>query len=120
VRPEYVDRPAPARDSGSEVKDAETIERMRVAGHIAGDEDGARAGPPDGHAVGDPLLELRDESVQERELADRRALPARNDERVDIVQLLRPANIDGVAAESLEGVEMLAEIALQAEDTGAS
>ena len=34
-RPEYVDRPAPARDSGSEVKDAETIERMRVAGRIA-------------------------------------------------------------------------------------
>ena len=35
VRPEYVDRPAPARDTGSEVKDAETIERMRVAGRIA-------------------------------------------------------------------------------------
>ena len=35
VRPEYVDRPAPARDSGSEVKDAETVERMRVAGRIA-------------------------------------------------------------------------------------
>src|SRR6478609_1920440 len=34
-RPEYVDRPAPARDTGSEVKDAETIERMRVAGRIA-------------------------------------------------------------------------------------
>ena len=35
ARPEYVDRPAPARDTGSEVKDAETIERMRVAGRIA-------------------------------------------------------------------------------------
>src|SRR6478609_4705260 len=34
-RPEYVDRPAPARDTGSEVKDAETIERMRVASRIA-------------------------------------------------------------------------------------
>src|SRR3954454_10044209 len=34
-RPEYVDRPAPARDTGSEVKDAETVERMRVAGRIA-------------------------------------------------------------------------------------
>ena len=34
-RPEYVDRPAPARDTGSEVKDPETIERMRVAGRIA-------------------------------------------------------------------------------------
>lgn len=35
-RPEYVDRPAPERFTGSEVKDAETIERMRVAGQIAG------------------------------------------------------------------------------------
>ena len=34
-RPEYVDRPAPARDTGPEVKDAETIERMRIAGRIA-------------------------------------------------------------------------------------
>ena len=35
VRPEYVDKPAPAPFTGSEVKDAETIERMRVAGRIA-------------------------------------------------------------------------------------
>jgi methionyl aminopeptidase len=35
ARPEYVDRPAPAKRNGSEVKDAETIEKMRVAGRIA-------------------------------------------------------------------------------------
>jgi methionyl aminopeptidase len=34
--PEYVDLPAPAPYNGPEVKDAETIERMRVAGQIAG------------------------------------------------------------------------------------
>jgi methionyl aminopeptidase len=34
-RPEYVDKPAPERFTGSEVKDAETIERMRIAGRIA-------------------------------------------------------------------------------------
>jgi methionyl aminopeptidase len=34
-RPEYVDRPAPAPFTGSEVKDAETIERMRVACRLA-------------------------------------------------------------------------------------
>jgi methionyl aminopeptidase len=34
-RPEYVDRPAPERFTGSEVKDAETIEKMRVAGRLA-------------------------------------------------------------------------------------
>lgn len=36
VRPEYVDRPAPERFVGSEIKDPETIDRMRVAGRIAG------------------------------------------------------------------------------------
>lgn len=35
TRPEYVDRPAPAPYTGPEVKDTETIERMRIAGHIA-------------------------------------------------------------------------------------
>jgi methionyl aminopeptidase len=35
ARPEYVDRPSPSPYTGPEVKDAETIERMRVAGRIA-------------------------------------------------------------------------------------
>ena len=34
-RPEYVDREAPARFEGSEVKDADTIERMRAASRLA-------------------------------------------------------------------------------------
>jgi methionyl aminopeptidase len=34
-RPEYVDRPAPAKYTGPEVKDAETIAKMRIAGRIA-------------------------------------------------------------------------------------
>jgi methionyl aminopeptidase len=34
-RPEYVDRPGPAAYTGPEVKDAETIEKMRIAGRIA-------------------------------------------------------------------------------------
>ena len=34
-RPEYVDRPTPEKFTGSEVKDADTIERMRVAGRLA-------------------------------------------------------------------------------------
>ncbi len=33
--PEYVDKPAPERFAGSEVKDAETIEKMRIAGRLA-------------------------------------------------------------------------------------
>ena len=35
ARPEYVDREQPEPFTGSEVKDAETIERMRVAGRLA-------------------------------------------------------------------------------------
>jgi methionyl aminopeptidase len=35
ARPEYVDKPAPARFTGEESKDAETIARMRVAGRLA-------------------------------------------------------------------------------------
>ncbi len=35
ARPDYVDRPAPARYTGPEVKDAETVEKMRIAGRIA-------------------------------------------------------------------------------------
>jgi methionyl aminopeptidase len=35
VRPEYVDKPAPTPFTGSEVKDAETIERIRIASRIA-------------------------------------------------------------------------------------
>ena len=35
ARPEYVDRPGPVPFTGPEVKDPETIERMRVAGRIA-------------------------------------------------------------------------------------
>ena len=35
VRPEYVDQPAPTPYTGDEVKDAETIEKMRVAGRLA-------------------------------------------------------------------------------------
>jgi methionyl aminopeptidase len=34
-RPEYVDKDAPTPFTGSEVKDAETIERMRIAGRLA-------------------------------------------------------------------------------------
>ena len=35
ARPEYVDQPAPAPYDGPEVKDADTIDRMRVAGRLA-------------------------------------------------------------------------------------
>ena len=42
-RPEYVDRPGPAQFIGSEVKDEETIAKMRVAGRVAADAMAAAA-----------------------------------------------------------------------------
>ena len=35
IRPEYVGKPAPSPDPASEIKDADTIDRMRIAGRIA-------------------------------------------------------------------------------------
>ena len=35
ARPEYVGKPAPAKFTGSEVKTAETIEKIRIASRIA-------------------------------------------------------------------------------------
>ncbi len=43
ARPEYVDRPAPAPFTGPEVKDAETIAAMRVAGRVAAEAMAAAA-----------------------------------------------------------------------------
>jgi hypothetical protein len=55
-----------------------------------------------------------------RELADRRALAARDDEGIDVIELLGTADIDCLGPESLECFEVLAEIALETEDAGAS
>jgi len=43
TRPEYVDRDAPEKYTGPEVKDAETIARMRVAGRVAAEAMAAAA-----------------------------------------------------------------------------
>ena len=58
ARPEYVDQPAPEKFTGSEVKDAETVEAMRVAGRIAANAVAAAAAAvaPGGTAAGrDPV-----------------------------------------------------------------
>ena len=40
ARPEYVGKPSPARFTGSDVQDDETLDRMRVAGRIAAYREG--------------------------------------------------------------------------------
>src|SRR5438552_13612931 len=94
-------------------------ERVRMAGDLFGDEDRARARPPDGHAFGDAVLELVDDDVLARELSDGRALATRDDQRIDLVELLGPEHIDAFDAEPIERSEMLREIILQTEDAGA-
>ena len=93
---------------------------MWMPGHISGDEDRASARAPKGHPLRDALAELRDEAVVLSELADRCALAAGNDERVDLVELLGAADVDSRTAETLEGIEVLAKVALKSEDAGAS
>jgi methionyl aminopeptidase len=70
-RPEYVDRPAPAPFTGSEVKDPETIERMRVAGRIA-----ARALQAAGAAVAPGVTTDEIDKVGHEFLVDHRAYPS--------------------------------------------
>jgi hypothetical protein len=94
-------------------------ERMRMTRNVLLEEDRSGAGPPHGHPSRGSLAQLRDDPVLLRELADRRALTAGDDERVDVVELLRPAHVDTVYADLAQPIEVLAEIALEAEDADA-
>ena len=97
----------------------ESRERMGMAGHVRGDEDRTRAGPPHRHARRGALLELGDDPVVRGELADRRALAARDDERVDLVELLGAPHVDRLDAEVAQRREVLGEVPLETEDAGA-
>src|SRR6266550_445995 len=94
-------------------------ERMRMPGYVLCDEDRALARPPHRHALGRAIAELLDDPVLLCELSDRGALAARDDERVDLVKLVRAAYVDGLHTEPLEGGKMLREVALETEDAGA-
>src|SRR5260221_8152791 len=85
IRLERIELPAEGITANADVHEAR--ERMRMAGHVLRDEDRAGACTPDGHALGDAFTELRDEAVVLGELADRGALAAGNDERIDVVEL---------------------------------
>jgi hypothetical protein len=67
---------------------------MRMTRDVLGDEDRARARAPHEHAIGDAVLELVDDPVLARELSDRRALAAGDDERLDLVELLGSPDVD--------------------------
>ncbi len=90
-----------------------------MTGHVLREEDRSGAGAPHRHPSLRALLELRDDPVVLRELADRRALAAGDDERVDVVELFRPAHVDAIGADGAQRAEVLAEVALEAEDADA-
>src|SRR5437870_889407 len=94
-------------------------ERMRMTWHNLREEDRSSAGAPHRHALCGAFAEFRGDPVVLRELADRRALAARDDERVDLVELLGAAHVDAFSADAAECGEVLAEIALKAEDADA-
>ena len=74
------------------------------------DEDHAGAGAEDRPVErADRLVE----PVQRRELRDRRRFPARDDEPVEPVELLRQSHLDHVRPRSPEGASMLPERALE-------
>ena len=70
-RPEYVGRPAPEPYTGPEVKDAETIERMRIAGRVAAEAMAAAAAVA---APGDTTDEI--DRVGHELLLDHQAYPS--------------------------------------------
>ncbi|GAB3588887.1 type I methionyl aminopeptidase [Calidifontibacter terrae] len=71
ARPEYVDRPEPRPYDGNEVKDAETIEKMRIAGRL-----GAQALQAAGAAVAPGVTTDHLDRVAHEFLMDHRAYPS--------------------------------------------
>ncbi|MGI8418285.1 MAG: type I methionyl aminopeptidase [Nakamurella sp.] len=71
ARPEYVGKPAPARDAGSWVQTTATIEKMRVAGRLA-----ARALGEAGKAVAPGVTTDRLDAIVHEYLCDNGAYPS--------------------------------------------
>src|SRR5437867_12532092 len=92
---------------------------MRVAGDVLREEDGARARAPHRKSGGDPFTNLWDDPVALGELADGGALPAGDDQRIDVIELLGPTHVDGLGTDAGQDAQMLGEVALEAEDADA-
>ena len=88
-------------------------QRLVAFDDLAGQRDEPGAGAEHRHAAGRPRLDRRDETVVAHELADRRALAAGDDQRVDRLELGRPPDLGGGGAQTFEHGAMLAKVALQ-------
>src|SRR4051794_37906400 len=82
---------------------------------LGGEHDHAGAGAVRRHAVRDPLADRVGEPELDRQLADRGRLPARDDERVDVVELGGTAYRPGDRVALGQRVQVLAYVALEGE-----
>ena len=80
---------------------------------VAPEQDHPGAGPEDRRLE---MPQRLVEAVELRELEDRRRLPARNDEAVDPLELLRLPHLDDLRAEPPQHRRVLAEVPLHGED----
>ena len=84
-------------------------------GRLLREHDGAGAGAPDGQAVEAEAADGLAQVVDVEQARDRRALAAGDDEAVDLGELRRQPDLDGVRAETFEHRDVLGEVALQGE-----
>lgn len=82
-------------------------------GDIGGQENHSRAGSVDGKTFGDAFPQGSDQLEGAGQFVDGRGFSSGNDQPVQAVKLLRPADADGFGAGGLCGAEVLAEVALQ-------
>src|SRR6266571_3597518 len=112
---ERVDLPAERVAPYRHVDPAEGLLVGAAVEDLGGQHDHAGAGAVRGHPVGDPFADGVSEPEVDRQLADRGGLPAGYHQRVDVVQLARPAHRPRDRPAHLEPAQVLPNVALQGE-----
>lgn len=100
--------------SNGYVQDSEPI--LIAILDLGGKENHPHACAPYGHALAGSGCDCGTKAEALHEEADRRALAARNDQAIDGFELLRDADEPGVTAGSLDRLDVLGEVSLDAYD----
>jgi len=93
----------------------EVQQLLPAAAEPVGHDDEPRAGPEHGPPRGRECADGLDQPVVGHELAHRRALAARDDQAVDLVEPRGQADLDGLGAERPQHPDVFAESPLQGE-----
>src|ERR687885_1736724 len=80
-------------------------------------QDHARAGTPDRHLLARPILNRFDQPIGDQQFADRRTFTTRNNQAVDMVEMLRQPDLRDLLSKLPEHALMLDKRPLQGEDT---